>query len=173
MDELRPCRECGVAKTDDEFRKGSYGRRQNTCKVCAAARLREWREANRDHVDTYNREYNKRPERQEAHRQRSKAAYHRDPLRARENKLRNAFGLSLADYDQMLTAQDGVCAICHKACKSGRELAVDHDHETGEVRALLCMNCNRAIGWLQDDPDLLMKATDYLLRHRNVLRGLG
>lgn len=73
----------------------------------------------------------------------------------------------------MLAIQGGVCAICRKECKSGRELAVDHDHETGAVRSLLCMNCNRAIGWLQDDPDLLMAATEYLLSHRNVLRGLA
>jgi hypothetical protein len=173
VDELRHCTDCDLPKPESEFAHHSRGQRKKVCKVCAAARLRAWREANKDHVREYHREYQNRPDQLEKRRAYNRDRYHQDPLRARENKLRKAFGISLTEYDQMLEAQGGVCAICHKACKSGRELAVDHDHETGEVRALLCMNCNRAIGWLQDNPDLVMAAADYLLRYRNVLRGLG
>jgi hypothetical protein len=75
------------------------------------------------------------------------------------------YGLTLADYDEMNAEQDGVCAICGSECVRRKELCVDHDHETGEVRDLLCMKCNLGIGQFNDDPDLLKKAVRYLRRH--------
>lgn len=83
----------------------------------------------------------------------------------RDMKLRRNFGISLEEYRDMERAQDGRCAICH-SLPGKRLLAVDHDHETGRVRALLCANCNTALGHLKDDPDLLRKAADYLMRFR-------
>ena len=76
-------------------------------------------------------------------------------------------GLSIADYDELLEKQDGVCAICGKpeTYKENQNLAVDHDHETGRVRGLLCRKCNLGIGQLQDDPSLLWKALEYLVQH--------
>jgi hypothetical protein len=65
----------------------------------------------------------------------------------------------------MGVAQKGCCAICgvHQNERSdGKDLAVDHDHETGEVRGLLCTNCNTGIGQLQEDPEVLLKAIEYL-----------
>lgn len=61
------------------------------------------------------------------------------------------FGLSLEDYDRMLEEQSGVCKICKKPETSVyrdrvRQLAVDHDHATGEIRGLLCMMCNTRLG---------------------------
>lgn len=71
-------------------------------------------------------------------------------------------GLTRAEYDGLLRAQDGVCAICGWECSSGRRLAVDHDHRTGKVRGLLCTKCNMGIGMFWDETDLLHKAADYL-----------
>mgnify|MGYP006405797549 CR=1 FL=1 len=59
----------------------------------------------------------------------------------------------------MVTAAGGVCQICGKSDES---LCVDHDHETGHVRGVLCRRCNRAIGQLGDTREMLMKAVDYL-----------
>ena len=64
----------------------------------------------------------------------------------------------------MLENQNGVCAICLNSCNSGMRLAVDHCHETGKVRQLLCRRCNQSIGKFNDDPILLQKAVDYLLK---------
>lgn len=61
----------------------------------------------------------------------------------------------------MLEEQGGVCALCAKP-EAGRSLAIDHNHITGEVRRLLCNNCNRGIGHMQDNPDLLRRAAAYL-----------
>lgn len=82
------------------------------------------------------------------------------------------FGITPEQYTQMLEAQGGVCAICCQPergrAKNGRikKLAVDHDHETGAVRGLLCANCNKGIGNLGDDPERLMAAAAYLIAAR-------
>lgn len=60
--------------------------------------------------------------------------------------LKRAYGISIEEYEQMNKLQNGKCAICDNACTSGMRLAVDHDHNTGEIRALLCGTCNRALG---------------------------
>jgi|14_taG_2_1085336.scaffolds.fasta_scaffold00652_13 hypothetical protein len=84
-----------------------------------------------------------------------------------EQYLQRAYGISKEDYDKMYLSQNGLCAICdthgfrmNEKVKNG--LCVDHDHETGEVRGLLCHNCNRALGLLQDDPKLIEKSLQYL-----------
>lgn len=63
----------------------------------------------------------------------------------------------------MLASQGGGCAICQKPDGEGKDrLHLDHDHETGKARGLLCGPCNRGIGMLRDDPALVRKALDYL-----------
>ena len=84
--------------------------------------------------------------------------------------MRN-FGITVEQYQQMLSEQNGVCAICKnpETCKQGgvlMALAVDHDHATGRVRQLLCRSCNVGLGNYNDDPDLLQTAAEYLRRHR-------
>lgn len=104
-----------------------------------------------------------------------KQAYNRacrqnSPFIYRGTSLRKNFGLSLAQYHEMFDAQNGVCANClepEHETRNGKVkwLAVDHCHGTGEVRGLLCHDCNRGIGCFRDNPDLLRKAADYLERH--------
>ena len=62
----------------------------------------------------------------------------------------------------MLADQGGVCAVCSREPTPGISLHVDHDHETGRIRGLLCFRCNNALGDLEDDPALLRVATRYL-----------
>lgn len=75
--------------------------------------------------------------------------------------LKNRYGITVEQYDEMYERQGGRCAIC-SAESPGRTFDVDHDHDTGEVRGLLCNPCNRAIGLLGHDHDLLMSAIQYL-----------
>src|SRR5437867_13162633 len=76
---------------------------------------------------------------------------------------RAELGLSLAEYDALLAAQGGGCAICDRPPKT-RRLDVDHDHRTGKVRGLLCHRCNRGLpSWV---------TADWLLRASGYLRGL-
>lgn len=66
--------------------------------------------------------------------------------------LKPRYGITIEEYDTMLAAQAGVCAICKQNPPNGRilKLAVDHDHATGEVRGLLCQRCNMALHFLEN-----------------------
>lgn len=76
---------------------------------------------------------------------------HRDEIRERQvwYRLKTRYGISREQYEAMLEAQDGVCAICKGSCKTDERLSVDHSHETGKVRGLLCRSCNMRIGVLE------------------------
>lgn len=83
------------------------------------------------------------------------------------NRLKKVYGLEYEDYLRLQEKQKGLCAICGKEgfelVKGQRILLViDHCHTTGKVRGLLCHNCNRGIGLLQDSTDNLKRAVDYL-----------
>lgn len=91
-------------------------------------------------------------------------------LARRERTLRKLYGLSMLDYEKMVDSQAGTCAICHEENK-GKNLRVDHDHETGVVRGLLCDRCNKAIGQFEDNPVLLRSAIDYIILR--AFPGLG
>ena len=89
--------------------------------------------------------------------------YAKSKDKAREYGLRRKYGIGIAEYEHMLLAQRGVCAICAEPEPvPGVRLAVDHDHATGSVRGLLCSLCNRTLGLMRDDPDLLRAAASYL-----------
>ena len=88
---------------------------------------------------------------------------YRSPEYKTDSMLRKNYGITLAQYDQMLLTQRNGCLICGKSPEeNGRRLAVDHDHASGMVRGLLCSNCNSALGKFQDDPVLLRAAAEYL-----------
>lgn len=84
---------------------------------------------------------------------------------ARESWLRTRYDLTVEQYDEMLAAQGGGCAICGEQCPSGSRLAVDHDHSTGTVRGLLCVRCNKGLGSFQDSIVRLRAAEQYLRAH--------
>ena len=85
----------------------------------------------------------------------------------RSSQLKCDFGISLDQYSELFYEQGGQCAICGceetSVTKSGeiKWLAVDHDHETGKIRGLLCHACNIAIGLLKDDVSILQSAINY------------
>jgi hypothetical protein len=94
----------------------------------------------------------------------------RKKTQRRDRAYRNFYGITLLEYEALLVQQAGGCAICGKEPpKRGRvqRLVVDHDHETGQVRGLLCDTCNRAIGLLGDNATMLRRACEYLSRPRN------
>lgn len=110
--------------------------------------MREWSRRNKDKMKGHNNKESRR--------------------KANRAHTLRKYGLTPSEYDQMLNEQGGVCALCDKpeTCLGNngevKMLAVDHDHDTGDVRGLLCNNCNRAIGLFGDDPELLLKAVAYL-----------
>jgi hypothetical protein len=71
------------------------------------------------------------------------------------------YGLNEQTYDELLSLQNNVCAICG-GVSVGRSLSVDHCHKTGKIRGLLCQNCNLMLGYAKDKIEILLKATEYL-----------
>lgn len=85
-----------------------------------------------------------------------------------EYRIRYDYRMSKEEYDRLLKDQNGECAICgsNKPYKQdGKKFAIDHNHETGKIRGLLCFNCNAGLGHFKDSASLLQKAIDYLGRY--------
>ncbi|MEU3980040.1 endonuclease VII domain-containing protein [Streptomyces sp. NPDC026672] len=78
--------------------------------------------------------------------------------RGRQDHLKRQYGITVAERDAMIASQMGLCVICLQA----PAVHVDHCHNTGRVRGVLCFNCNSAIGKLRDDPDVGRRAVAYL-----------
>ena len=84
--------------------------------------------------------------------------------RQRQYQLKYSYGLTEAEYQELLVSQDFRCGICGTKTPTGKwkVFAVDHCHQTNKVRGLLCNECNRGMGLLKDSVDILQKAIAYL-----------
>lgn len=142
------CPRCAQTKSVRYFGQRPGGRRKGYCRECEAEYLVQRLASSKDARDA----------------KRAAARTYKQSTRARELHLAKLYGITLADYDAMLAAQGGQCAIC-SATEPGGNAAhwhVDHDHATGHVRGLLCARCNLGLGYFQDDPARLVSALDYL-----------
>jgi len=138
------CPQCGRVRPLSEFYVRHRPGAQPVspyCKPCTIVRVREWRQNNRD--------------------------------KYRISRRKMKYGLTPEAFADMLRRQGGGCAVCG-ATVSGNEscldLLVDHCHETGKVRGLLCHGCNAGIGHFRDNPDRLTAAAYYLRRFRKSKR---
>jgi len=82
--------------------------------------------------------------------------------RNHERMVKKTYGLAAGEYDRRYSEQGGVCAICQRATGKTKRLAVDHDHETGAVRGLLCGPCNKMVGYFRNSPEAFRRAAYYL-----------
>lgn len=94
--------------------------------------------------------------------------YHRENspticLRTRANRIKREFSITVAQYNDMLSRQGGVCAICGSEDPGNKKtFCIDHHHETGQIRGLLCHHCNTGIGHFKEDPSILIRTIEYL-----------
>ena len=134
---MKTCNRCNKTKTYENFRprKSAKDGYRNQCRVC----IEEMRKERRA-----------------------------DPLRSlneRESNLQRLYGIGIEEYNEMFSAQEGQCKICQRHQDDfHKTLGVDHCHDTGKIRGLLCDSCNRGIGLLGDSPDLLNRAIQYLTK---------
>lgn len=141
---------CGVCNKDlnvSDFRKdSSHGDGLSSkCKPCSNAWHREYRKQNPGLRERYP------PSKYDRHHSHIKATYK----------------ISKDSYNDMLSSQSGGCAICGGKTPGGRgSFHIDHDHETGVIRGLLCASCNMGIGMLGDNPSRLRLALSYLEKIR-------
>lgn len=163
---MKKCMKCGLLKPLEDFYRapGMRDGHRNDCKACnleekrqryiadpaaAKARVKRWQQENPERLNAYRRARRLEPEVRR---------------RERAGHLMRKFGITLEQYETMLEAQSGVCAICGRAPRD-ISLHVDHDHSTGQIRALLCFPCNNALADLQEDPDVARKAVAYLVAY--------
>jgi hypothetical protein len=150
VDANKACRRCGEMKKLSEFpripkcKDGLSPR----CRTCFAEARRGYRKRN--------------PER---HKELQRAWYKKNKEKHRAYNLQKLYGITIEEYEAMVIAQGGVCALCRKppyGRRNGSKLHIDHDHKTGRIRGLLCYHCNNGLGRFTDDPDLLRRAADYI-----------
>ena len=84
----------------------------------------------------------------------------RKKLAVRKSVFKNQYGITPEQYDQMFLSQNGKCRICKRV--SDKRLNVDHCHNTGKIRGLLCWNCNIGIGYMKHSVEILKTAVQYL-----------
>ena len=135
---IRNCAKCGL-----EFEPiATVGRGYCYCKACCSSKRKmDWKN-NKDHI----REVNRR------------------------SHIKTKYGLSYEEYQSLILKQDGKCAICgtkEGTRRSAKSLAIDHCHDTGQIRGLLCQPCNTVLGMFKDDIDLFNKAIKYLQSSEN------
>jgi hypothetical protein len=94
--------------------------------------------------------------------------YKNNPVKAKEYQLRQSYGFGIAVLKQMFISQNGCCSICKTKFKHRKQIHVDHNHTTGEVRELLCRTCNVGIGHFLEDVSILTAAIEYLNRWNNL-----
>lgn len=135
---MKNCLKCGLDKSIDSFgidRINGKDGISTQCVDCRRGYKREWLRQNRDRVY--------------------------------EGQIKKRYGITLAEYDSLSLRQNGACAICGGISKRRRielfrSLSVDHDHETGRVRGLLCDRCNLGLGQFRHSTELLTLAMMYL-----------
>lgn len=94
--------------------------------------------------------------------------------RGKNAYYRRNYGIDDAGLEKMKKEQDHKCYLCDSSGfimnvhNHKEKLVVDHDHDTGKIRKLLCHNCNRALGLMKDSPELLRKAAEYVEQHRET-----
>jgi hypothetical protein len=126
-------------------------------------RLYKWREQNRNKLAIIdNRYYQKNRTRKLL----VNSKYYTDNRDSIVNQRRfQKYGITRDEFDNLLKKQGGVCAICKKELKTP---CIDHCHKTNTVRGILCHSCNRGIGLLQDDSNILFNAHKYLNENKGI-----
>ena len=170
---MKRCRICNETKSFDAFYRMKEIRDgyRNECKACnlaaraakyasdadmqtrARSRAKQWRIDNRERFEATRKAY---------------VASGRYSASSRRSHLKRTFGMTQDGYEARLREQGGGCAVCGRPPKPGKSLHVDHDHETGRVRGLLCFKCNAALGQLDDDLERIEAALIYVATKRRL-----
>ena len=161
---MKKCTRCKEEKELFEFAKDKYNPDGLTyrCKKCRNIHYNEF----------YKRNPEKQKEKNDSQKGNRKKYYSSEEgiKSSRKSHLKRAFGMSLEEYEDILSSQKGKCAICEdfKTHDKHGVLAVDHCHKTGEIRGLLCFKCNTILGSVNDDIQILINAIKYLQKYNKL-----
>ncbi len=153
---MKCCSTCKVEKPLDAFNhnKRFEDGRHYSCRECT----------NKQKMESYfkNHEASKKKQREDRKKNPDKQA------RYSQQKRLKKYGITSEEVNIMRIQQNGLCAICQTQLTSGKQGEhVDHDHETGIVRALLCGSCNCMIGYAKENIDILISGATYLLQFQS------
>ncbi len=159
----RICSQCGKEKSLNNFSRRP---------VKKTGKLYRHRECKRCERDGENKRVSIRRKTDEAYRAKLNKLNKKNQIKFRKKirdyRLRKEYGITSEDYERMMEEQDEKCAICRKGGfpKTGpKRLNIDHNHTTGKVRGLLCVDCNNGVGRFHDDIDFMHNAIQYLIKH--------
>lgn len=168
---IKRCSKCRQEKDRGAFSKRARSKDglQSWCRACLREYVQTWEDTpvgrlSRKQINYRHRQSNPLFKEQDAARARARRHTPEGKRKQKAVHLRRHYGLALEQFEEMKQAQGGRCAICRTEAR----LAVDHDHVTGAVRALLCDLCNRGIGMLRESREVLLSAIEYLERHGAV-----
>lgn len=151
---MKMCISCDTNKPLTEFYTDFT--REVRCKSCVSILRRDSYKKNKEVVIKRVKEYrNKNPE------------------KIRDTKLKQAYGVGVDYFNEKLKEQDGVCAGCKRNVKiiwRGKvvRMALDHDHNTGNPRGVLCIKCNRALGLLEENENIFYNLLEYINKYKKV-----
>lgn len=135
------CSKCKQLKPQESFYINKIGTRNASCRACRSAMHTQMDKARNKETMRIWRINN--------------------PDKSKSNHLKSKYGIDSNKYNEIMLEQNGKCAICSDV---SRKLCVDHCHNTGAVRGILCHKCNTAIGMLDDDVPRIESAASYLRR---------
>lgn len=146
LPKIKRCYKCREVKQASEFFRSNdrADGLRGVCKVCQKAYFQSWSLPDKAAANA-----------------KVKAWYHANKEKIAHRQRKKVYGLEEEQYQAMFTRQGGNCLLCNKP-PGKKPLAVDHNHETGKVRSLLCSNCNLALGLLRENPVLIRRAADYI-----------
>ena len=146
----KKCVYCNKELSISEFNKNPRLKDgfNNNCKNCVKTKTKKWREENKERIKKYRLEY-----------------FSKNQERIKGWSLKEHFGINVEDYKKLLKFQSGRCKICGSTSFGRKQIkyfCVDHDHETGKIRGLLCHHCNTALGSMKDNIENLKNMIAYL-----------
>lgn len=148
------CCRCGMEKSIDHFYRNDNKEDgfRVSCKECEKEYQKQWYEKNKERLNKKSKDYNER----------NKEVI---TVKARRVRIKRIYGIEEDTYTKNLELQGGACAICGSTYPGGNSKGyfhIDHCHETGQFRGLLCGRCNTSLGGFKDDINILKKAIEYL-----------
>lgn len=172
---MKICKTCKIEKSDDNFYIDPRYKSGHApeCKSCKVEYRKQWNKIHKESNNLKSRMYDlAHPEEK---RIRNKNYYEKNKEKSlaysRIYSRNKTYGITEEIYNTILNKQGGGCAICGlketavgKITKRVKPLSVDHDHNTGKIRGLLCEKCNHGLGWFMDNKELLINAVNYLER---------
>lgn len=151
---MKTCIKCKENKSLDSFypRKDNKEGFRNSCKMCHSKKTNEWTKNN--------------PEKKRLSRKLWKL---NNPEKTQDNWLKLEYGITLDEKKKMYSDQSGCCGICKKEMVNLKVSYVDHNHQTGQVRKLLCPPCNTYLGAIKENFDSALNLAKYIQEHNGTI----